>query len=249
MSYIVIFGLSVVLGSLFHHFWWGVGTGLIIDLCLFLWHKHGAAFKAWRKERKVAKTALPGAPAPAKEKSPGLGKALGKVAKWVLGLGLVAFGIWYWHSAKTEEGVLGEYIAKENYEYPASIQITEKAFTQEGEQFCDPGLEPGRYRFRFYREDFLEKYYPKEAGFWTLDPKTGTTGNMSFIGRVRINHVLSSKTRVTIGEDHCFRVFIHASPGTVMLGNPIFINGRPVAHSAQSVSKPAITTVIFYVPS
>lgn len=133
-----------------------------------------------------------------------------------------------------------------NYQHSVTIGITEEAFRPAGQQFCGEGVRPGKWQFVFPREAELEKWHKQESGFRTINPDGSTNTPQSFISRVRINKVMSGEERVVIGDDDCFRVFIKAPPGAVMLGNPVFYNGKAVPFGPDSEPKPAIVTIRFF---
>lgn len=243
MFYIVLFGFSVIAGSLLRGFWWGVVAGLILDLALFLWQKYGPALKAWRRERKTPKTVggSPSTTTPAGK--PAEKKSYGTLIGWAIVLTLTG---WSWYSIENEVGFPGNYTATKSYQHSVTIGITEEAFRPAGQQFCGEGVRPGKWQFVFPREAELERWHKQESGFRTINPDGSTNTPQSFISRVRINKVMSGEERVVIGDDDCFRVFIKAPPGAVMLGNPVFYNGKAVPFGPDSEPKPAIVTVKFF---
>lgn len=243
MFYIVLFGLSVIAGSLLREFWWGVVAGLTIDLVLFLWNKYGIVFKTWRQARRAAKTKEPSASSTTPAGKPAEKKSYGKLIGWSIILLIVG---WSWFSIENEVGFPGNYVATKSYQHSVTIGITEEAFQPAGQQFCGEGLRPGKWKFMFPREVELEKWHKTESGFRTRNPDGSTNTPHSFISRVRINKVMSGEERVVIGDDDCFRVFIKAPPGAVMLGNPVFHNGKAVPFGPDSEPKPAIVTVRFF---
>jgi hypothetical protein len=147
---------------------------------------------------------------------------------------------------KSEKVDLKEMIDNLNYQHSVTIGITEEAFRPAGQQFCGEGVRPGKWQFVFPREAELEKWHKQESGFRTINPDGSTNTPQSFISRVRINKVMSGEERVVIGDDDCFRVFIKAPPGAVMLGNPVFYNGKAVPFGPDSEPKPAIVTIRFF---
>lgn len=252
MLYGIIFGVAVIVGSLAHQFWWGVGTGVVIDLVLLLVLKYGSTIKGWIPVRKgtVARATTPASHGEAKPRS--FLTWAGKWFKWflILVLVLVFFG-WCWYSFDQEVGYPWRFVANSGYRHPTQLAI----FNLKDQRVCDPGLRPGRWKVDFPQERYWETAHVlgrgrpiRQEGFFVLYPD-GQKDRLSFMGHVMINDIpTGTDERVTIDADKCFKVSIRttveAKRKAVVYGNPLCSN--PDACVASAVPKPGLVTLLFY---
>jgi hypothetical protein len=228
MIYGIIFGLSLIVGALTKMVGWAILVGIIIDLCLFLWHKHGPAFKAWRKERRTGKAGEQPAPSTTPAGKPAEKKSYGKLIGWGVVLALIG---WSWYSIENEIGFPGNYATNKAYDHPEPFTFTAKAFTEEGERVKLKGVKPGKWKFTFPDQWILEvgnnQKYRSQAGFCILSAK-GNPMPMIFSDSVMVNGKLAGRETIDIGPDGY--VTIHVFLGnateeerkkTILLGKPI----------------------------
>lgn len=61
MIYGIVLGCSIIVGALMGMFWWGVAVGIIINILVFLWTRHGSwvieKWKVWQKSTTTSATA------------------------------------------------------------------------------------------------------------------------------------------------------------------------------------------------
>jgi hypothetical protein len=244
MTYGIIVFVSLILGGLVDVPGLGLVIGLLISLCLFLWHKHGAALKAWHKERKAAKTASPGAPAPAKEKSTDPWKGVWKIVR--LGIALALIG-WSWYSIENEVGFPGTYVATKSYDHSVPLVLD----NLQDRKLC--GIEPGKWRFEFPQQAALEQIErhrkTERAGFYIRTP-SGDTQHFSAVSNIMVNGIFSGKEKVTVGPDGCVTVSVFTTQQgkeeAEMLGGPVVINGKYLTPGRQSVPQPFTVQIRFY---
>lgn len=243
MFYIVLFGLSVIIGSLLHKFWWGVATGLIIDLCLFLLLQYGPTLKAWAKRRKEARTKEQPASSTTPAGKPAEKKSYGKLIGWAIALAVIG---WSWYSIENKIGFPGTYVAMKSYDHTMPLVLP----SLQDQKFC--GIEPGKWRFEFPQQAAWEQVARhrkmEKAGFYIRTPR-GDIEHLSAVSNIMVNNTFSGKEKVTVGPDGCVTVSVFTSPEgktrAEMLGAPI-INGVHLVPGRESIPQSFTVLIRFY---
>lgn len=247
MIYGIVLGLTILVGSLFHQFWLGVGAGLIVDLTIFLWSKYGSVIVAWRAGRRGRTSPSTPGTAPTHGAAPA---SKGIRWGWIF---VLAFIGWCGYSIYYEVGEPGTMLANADY---SRIGKPLEIKNLQNQQICNPESQPkaGKWLVDFPDEHYEQAEYSlnrtpykNKFGFY-LEHAAGHLEWLPLTGNAYINNVLVGGKERAVFDGKCFTLTFQVTEEDkrrgVLYGKPICRNDQWCG--AASVPTPLLTHLRFY---